>query len=78
MTNEQNEFLDRCAAAFRVLEARFPDYQHSEATARLMAAELGAANLDADNADHLEFIWTKIRPTTPTAIQGNHPCKQVV
>jgi hypothetical protein len=53
MTNEQNEFLDRCAAAFRVFEARFPDCQHSEATARLMAAELGAANLDADNADHL-------------------------
>ena len=65
MTNEENEFLNRCAAAFRVFEVRFPDYQHSEATARLMAAELGAAKLEADNADHLEFIWTKIRPTAP-------------
>lgn len=70
MTNEQIEaYLERCASAFGVFETRNPDYQHSEATARLMAAELGQAKLEADNADHLEFIWTKIRPTAPAAIQ---------
>jgi hypothetical protein len=70
MTNEQNEFLDRCATAFRVFQARFPDYENynSEATAERMAAELCAAKLDADNADHLAVVWQKIRPAAPAPV----------
>src|SRR5882724_924909 len=70
MTNEQNEFLDRCASAFSVFQARFPDYENynSEATASRMAAELFAANLSADNADHLGLVWASIRPTAPVPV----------
>jgi hypothetical protein len=69
MTNEQIEaYLERCASAFRVFETRNPDYQNSEAAARLMATELGAAKLEADNADHLEYIWSKIRPAAPAPV----------
>lgn len=70
MTNEQNEFLDRCASAFSVFQARFPDYENynSEATASRMAAELYAANLSADNADHLGMVWASIRPAAPVPV----------
>jgi hypothetical protein len=70
MTNEQTEYLTRCASAFRVFEARFPDYENynSEATANRMAAELYAANLSADNADHLGLVWSSIRPTAPAPV----------
>jgi hypothetical protein len=70
MTNEQNEFLDRCASAFSVFQARFPDYENynSEATARRMAAELNEAGLSADSADALGVIWSKIRPAAPATV----------
>ena len=68
MNQTEQDYLDRCATAFRIFEARFPDYQHSEATAGLMAAELFAANLYADNADHLAAVWLKIRPSVPAPV----------
>lgn len=70
MTSEQTVFLDRAENAFRVFESRNPEYVHfhSEATASLMAEELFAAGLSADNADHLAAVWQKLKPKAATSV----------
>ena len=68
MTNEQNEYLDQCEAAFLTFVERFPDYEQSDANARLVAAGLREANLSPTSSDHLAAVWLKIRPNTPAPV----------
>jgi hypothetical protein len=72
MTPEQEAYLDRCEQAFQIFAARNPDYPATESHARLMAAELRAADLSPDNADHLQVVWAKIRPA-PKPAQATEP-----
>ena len=62
---EQQEYLDQCEAAFLVFAERFPDFDQSESSARLMAAGLREAGLYPTSSDHLAAVWLKIRPSTP-------------
>jgi hypothetical protein len=62
---EQQEYLDQCEAAFLVFADRFPDFDQSEATSRIMAAGLREVGLSPTSSDHLAAVWLKIRPSVP-------------
>ena len=72
MTREEtHSYLERAETAFLLFVERNPNYPQTEANARLMAAELRAAGLSPDNADHLSAIWQRIKP--PTAAPAAAP-----
>jgi len=66
--NEQQEYLDQCEAAFLVFAERFPDFDQSESSTRLMAAGLREAGLSPTSSDHLAAVWLKIRPNVSAPV----------
>jgi hypothetical protein len=64
---EQQLYFDGCEKAFVLFEARHPEYDQSEESAKRMAAELKVLGLSPLNHEHLEIAWEKIRPATASA-----------